>query len=484
MNRTLTALLLLLACATCYALAACAASVKGEVTSSAVEIVTVYSQNEKFYLKSVPFDNVLPSTRGKTSVYEIGKPEPLYVFNRGFDSLEEGGNNLILGDDGETIFYALPWGADEEKEGLKSVTIYRHGRILRSYTATEIDGCDRMKERCRLIYSNFEEVVDRAKSNFGSSGYKKTFKDGVGERDKFLSDFAVFSDGDSVYLTDSNKRVHVFDLKQGALVRSDSFDDVYEQIKGRARLTRTELWRFDTPNLYDFPKLKDGRDAGESLAALVGMKTVNPYTNKDEKYKWYTFKVSANLSRDGSVEVEELESDPALPREKILEFFKSSRFDTAALPEWLESWSIRNEYFHFRKSDARLARREKAEERARQSREHQRRLTAETIEGVYIPKDLGECFAELDKLLSEIDRREMRALPKSEEMIQYHLSVGMWLRNRWGLWGGSRLQKYFTDRGVEHPDAMSGVVLYYYHDWLNGRTEAWKEWEKRPKGKF
>jgi len=31
---------------------------------------------------------------------------------------------------------------------------------------------------------------------------------------------------------------------------------------------------------------------------------------------------------------------------------------------------------------------------------------------------------------------------------------------------------------------MSGVVLYYYHDWLNGRKEAWEEWEKSPKGMF
>jgi hypothetical protein len=87
----------------------------------------------------------------------------------------------------------------------------------------------------------------------------------------------------------------------------------------------------------------------------------------------------------------------------------------------------------------------------------------------------------LDKFLTEINREEMRALPKREDMIQYHLGLGTWMRNNWGLWGGSRLQKYFSDRGVKHPESMSTVILYHYHDWLNGRRETWKEWEQNPR---
>ncbi|HVF41862.1 MAG TPA: DUF6794 domain-containing protein [Pyrinomonadaceae bacterium] len=464
---------------------ACAASARGQSSSSAVEIVTVYSQNGKFYLKSVPFDDDFPTTRGKTYVYEAGRPEPLYVFGRGFDSVDEHSNNLILGDDGETVFYAIPSGADEEKEALKSVNVYRHGLLLRSYTETEVNGCDKERERCSLLYSNFAEVVDAEKSRLGSEGYEKTFKEGVGEREKFLSDFPIFADGREVYLTDSKKRVHVFDLGDGSLVRSGAFDDLYEQLKGRARFTRTELRRFESPEqLYDFPKLKDGRAAADALAAYIGMKPVSASERGDEQYKSYTLKMTAYVLGDGGVEIEELEADPALPEGKILEFFAVSRFDAGALPEGVEKWSVTEEYFQFRNRDARVARRERAEERGRERAERRRRLTAETIEGVYIPKDLGECFAELDKLLREVDREEMRALPEPKEMIQYHMGLGMHLRNRWGLWGGSRLQKYFTDRGVEHPDHMSGVVLYFYHDWLNGRTETWKRWEKNPKGKY
>ena len=69
-------------------------------------------------------------------------------------------------------------------------------------------------------------------------------------------------------------------------------------------------------------------------------------------------------------------------------------------------------------------------------------------------------------------------------MIKYHLGLGMWMRNNWGLWGGSRLQKYFTDKGVTHPEGMSSVILFYYWDWLQGRKDTWKDWEKNPKSVF
>ena len=84
--------------------------VQGQATSSGVDIVTTYSQNGRFYLKSIPFDNEFPTLPGKTYVYESGNPNPLYVFDRGFDSVDDDSNNLILSNDGAVIFYVIPGG--------------------------------------------------------------------------------------------------------------------------------------------------------------------------------------------------------------------------------------------------------------------------------------------------------------------------------------------------------------------------------------
>jgi hypothetical protein len=455
----------------------------GQAITTVVYITTTYSQNGKFYLRSVPYDNEEPSLRGETSVYEKGNPTPLYVFERGFDSVNDDSNNLILSNNGEVIFYAIPWGADEEKEGLKSVTIYKRGQIVRSFTETEINGCDKKKERCSLIYSNYDEVVDRDKSNWGTKNYKKVLKEGTDEKERFLSDFAIFSVDDTVYLTDSKKRVHLFDLKEGDYTGSDSFDNIFAQIKERGRLTKKELQMFESPTFLEFPKLKDGRNPYTSLANYIGMKTADLLEKKDEQYKIYSFKINSMISQDGSLEIEDIDFDNGLPKEKIIEFFRSNKFDSNLVPKAFDKWHISNEYFSFRKKDDQLARQEKQQDITKERQETEKRMTAETVEGVYIPKNLGECFIELDKLLSEIDRKEMQALPKRDDMIGYHFSLGMWMRNNWVLWGGSRLQKYFIDKGVTDPEEMSTIILYHYHDWLNGKKETWKEWEKNPQSR-
>lgn len=456
--------------------------VAGQWSRSIVEVITTYSQNGHFYLKSIPYDSEFPTLRGKTFVYESGSTTPMYVFERGFDSVNRDSNNLILSDNGEVIFYAIPAAPNEEKEGLESVTIYRNGKIFKSFTKSEITGCVESKERCSLVYSNFEEVVDKEKSNWWTKNYSKVFKAGVDERERFLSDFPIFSFADTVYLTDSKKKVHRFDLKSGNYVASEPFEKVFEQIKQKGRFTRTELKPYNMEIMLDFPKLKNGRDVHRSLAEFLGMKPASVSTRKDEKYKLYAFKMNGTLSRDGSLEIEDLEffSDQ-LPRDKIIEFFKANKLDSSLLPDIFDKWNLDDEYFFFRKANDRIARREKRQEIIEGRAALKKRMTMETIDGVYIPKNMGECFIELDKLLPEIDKKEMLALAQRSDMILYHHGLGTWIRNNWGLWAGSRLQKYFTDKGLRHPDDISGVILDYYHDWLNGKKDTWKNWEQNPK---
>ena len=217
-----------------------------------------------------------------------------------------------------------------------------------------------------------------------------------------------------------------------------------------------------------------------SLAKYIGMKPASLSETKDEQYRLYTFKMTSSISREGSLEIEAIEFYGDLPKEKILEFFRTNKFDISSVPKAFAKWALIEEYFSFRKKDERLARQEKKEEIIEEQAEYEKRLTLDTIAGVYIPKDLGECFLQLDQILPDIERKDMQALPRRTGMIRYHLDLGMWMRNNWGLHGGSRLQKYFRDRRITDPEEMSTIILYYYHDWLNGKKEAWQIWDKDP----
>ena len=106
------------------------------------------------------------------------------------------------------------------------------------------------------------------------------------------------------------------------------------------------------------------------------------------------------------------------------------------------------------------------------------RFQKDTLNGVYIPKDLKDCFIQLDKILSTKDREQIKNLKGRSETIQFHHNLGLWIRNNWGLWGGSRLQKYLLDKNLNHPDDMSSLILEYYYDWLNNKNENWERWMK------
>jgi hypothetical protein len=110
--------------------------------------------------------------------------------------------------------------------------------------------------------------------------------------------------------------------------------------------------------------------------------------------------------------------------------------------------------------------------------------------GVYIPKDLGDCLDELKKMLSPELIKEMKA-GKEDAMIKYHRGLGMWVRNNWGLWSGSRLAKDFNSLGLRHPDDMSSVILVSFWRYLNNKPVKLNEqvkyyqdyWEKIKKEK-
>ena len=93
----------------------------------------------------------------------------------------------------------------------------------------------------------------------------------------------------------------------------------------------------------------------------------------------------------------------------------------------------------------------------------------DSINGVYIPKDLYEAMDMLDTMFNEESKKEISQLINAAETIQYHLGSGMGIRNRWGLWVNSRLANYFEKLGFSHPDNMSSIILrafwYYLKDY-------------------
>jgi hypothetical protein len=100
---------------------------------------------------------------------------------------------------------------------------------------------------------------------------------------------------------------------------------------------------------------------------------------------------------------------------------------------------------------------------AKWNKEDKIRLTSDSLRGVYIPKDIEDCFNQLNKFFNDSTKIKIKTLTEDDFSGRYHLGFGTWLRNSWGLWAGSRLSKYFIDLGINNPEDMSGIIFDSYH---------------------
>ncbi len=95
-------------------------------------------------------------------------------------------------------------------------------------------------------------------------------------------------------------------------------------------------------------------------------------------------------------------------------------------------------------------------------------LDASSKWGVYVPKHLDDCMVELSRMLQPGFLEEIKSGSEAD-MILHHFGLGLWIRNNWGLWSESRLNKYFVELGVTHPDSMSGIILDSFWRHLNNQ---------------
>jgi hypothetical protein len=103
------------------------------------------------------------------------------------------------------------------------------------------------------------------------------------------------------------------------------------------------------------------------------------------------------------------------------------------------------------------------------------RYTTDTLRGMYIPFDLDNCLKYLDSIWSDSIKIIAKSYSEDRFVGGAHLGVGMWMRNSWGLWNGSRLKKYFNDMEIHGADNMSNIILTSYHRHLNGKPVNLKD---------
>ena len=111
------------------------------------------------------------------------------------------------------------------------------------------------------------------------------------------------------------------------------------------------------------------------------------------------------------------------------------------------------------------------------------RFTADSINGVYIPENIYDAMLQIDGFWSDSVKQVVREMSVGQFTAGAHMGFGMWIRNNWQLWGGSRLSKYMTNQAGAHPDDMSDIILRSYYKYLTGDKELAEQVELYRKSK-
>ena len=69
--------------------------------------------------------------------------------------------------------------------------------------------------------------------------------------------------------------------------------------------------------------------------------------------------------------------------------------------------------------------------------------------------------------MPESEQKKLLSLTQ-EERMRLHFSLGMGVRNRFGLWRDNELTRYFRSQGVGHPDEMSAPFIAGFVEFVRG----------------
>ncbi len=100
-------------------------------------------------------------------------------------------------------------------------------------------------------------------------------------------------------------------------------------------------------------------------------------------------------------------------------------------------------------------------------RNYQKRIRKAKLNGIYIPRNLGDAHARLNQLISPEARQKFKNMTEDQVRHKLFFSLGRWITYNWGFYEGSRLSARLRKLGIYHPDDMAEFIMITYHRKMN-----------------
>lgn len=349
-----------------------------QTTYSMCYIHTVKSQNDKFFLKTIPFDNIEQTSTGKTTVYNSDSTK-VYEVNRHFE-LSENRKEVFLSNDGKTIVYVID--REFKWDGVlnKSIELFNNGISVKQFQLTDLINCDSDKEDCYLFY---KESIDTVAWENGKR--KITFKENASDFEKQLTEKATFLDNDTLYIFTKTAKLITIDLNTlslNSLPLSEVNPNNFKEINS----IQSQAEKFK-PSSYRLPNLLSGLTLEKGLAESLEMAVFPDDKKGSNKFKRYSINVQIIIDKEGNAILDKIENYKGLPEDKIKKYIASQEFETNSIPLETEKWRFSG-WIKLMNKSKKEAKRERKQEIIKEREAYKKRIVADSINGLYIPENL------------------------------------------------------------------------------------------------
>lgn len=103
------------------------------------------------------------------------------------------------------------------------------------------------------------------------------------------------------------------------------------------------------------------------------------------------------------------------------------------------------------------------------------RIQQNKLSGQYIPKDIFDAFAELNRLTDADSRNKFMSISENDAARKLYFSLGRWITTNWGLYEGSRLGHYLREAGISYPEDQAMAIVVCWHRSLNKKDINFKQ---------
>lgn len=423
-----------------------------------------YSENQKYYVTTILYSNWDNNDFNRTYIKKSDNDSVLYSIDEYFDSFKDI-NNIFLSNDG-SILAVISKEYFDNKEKIV-IKIFNNGKLEKTIDLidNEINNVAK-KIKTFDFYSN-ENI--RIAENYKFD--KQKWEDSIWiERDYIylpkadssliIADkFPTFVYNDTLFLITQNLILFKIAFKNFEIVRSNFQTDFF-YLKKIAKQNKI-IKQFE--HIKQFIEIIDENPICDFLADSLKMKSTKGYS---KLFKYHDLELNGYISKKDSIfHINYIEKDSCLPNVDYQNFLNSYKFDIKSFNPLYSKWYFGLIKLSFRNANDSIAKHEKSRENKIKDEIEYSNAFKDSINGIYIPKDLYEAMDELDKLVSDKNKRAIKDISNTKELLFGNSNVRFSMRYNWELWHNSRIAKYLNKFGIRHPEDMGCKIdcAYWYY---------------------